>query len=70
MSVTGLSSLGFCTGGDLLVSLTSTFDAKLRSLLSSGANDATDTSSSSPLFSDPSLHKAPDKEVNIYWHVL
>uniref|UniRef100_A0A1B6KWW3 Uncharacterized protein n=1 Tax=Graphocephala atropunctata TaxID=36148 RepID=A0A1B6KWW3_9HEMI len=57
-----------CLGGDLLVSLTSTFDAKLRSLLSSGAatNATTEClpspSPSNPLFSDPSLHKASDKE--------
>ncbi|XP_046679431.1 LOW QUALITY PROTEIN: rho GTPase-activating protein 23-like [Homalodisca vitripennis] len=49
--------------GDLLVSLTSTFDAKLRSLLSTGATERTPSPAPSHhLFSDPSLHKASDKE--------
>jgi len=49
-------------GGDLLVSLTSTFDAKLRSLLSSAGNETADAASPSTLFTDPSLHKAVGKE--------
>lgn len=61
-------------GSDLLVSLTSTFDAKLRSLLSGsgGSNDSSSNSTggteASPvnhttppaLFRDPSLHRAFD----------
>lgn len=61
-----LSVTCVCAGGDLLVTLTSTFDAKLRSLLSSAANEAAEQPpcvTSHTLFSDPSLHKKTDKEV-------
>lgn len=54
-----------CSGADLLASLTSTFDQKMRSLTEGRAEEAsgeTTPDSEQSLFRDPSLHRAPTQD--------